>query len=256
MNFKWNPNLYDNNHDFVFKYGEEVVELLHPQKHETILDLGCGTGDLTKKIAELSKKVIGIDNSLEMVRTARNKYPNISFQQADARDFKLQEQFDAVFSNAVLHWVPQADKVINNVNQHLKIGGRFVVEFGGKGCNNATISMLTHLLDENNFNYPAIKDSIYFPSISEYSGLLEKTGFEVNYALLFDRPTELKGGTDGLTNFIEMFLNWLFKEVADADKKRIIQITNEKLKHVLFNGTSWIADYRRIRVAATKKQDK
>jgi len=255
MKFNWNPELYDDKHDFVFKFGEEIVKLLNPQNNETILDIGCGTGDLTKKIAELSGKVIGIDNSNEMIHTAKKKYPEILFIHADAKDYQLDNKFDAIFSNAVLHWIPQADIMIQNANRHLKIGSRYVVEFGGKGCNYSIINTLKEQLDKEGLDYPSIESMLYYPSISQYSKLLENNGFEVNLALLFDRPTELKGGINGLHDFIEMFLNWLFKHVSDSDKSAIIEKTIDKLKPKIFNGTSWIADYRRIRIVAHKKND-
>jgi ubiquinone/menaquinone biosynthesis C-methylase UbiE len=253
MKFNWNPNLYDDKHDFVFKFGEEIVNLLNPQKDEIILDIGCGTGDLTKKISDSSKMVVGLDNSTEMIKAAQEKYPEITFFNADGKDFQLDYIFDAVFSNAVLHWIPEADKVIKNINKHLKIGGRFVAEFGGKDCVNKIISALTEILDNEKISYPKIDDMLYYPSIGQYSGLLEKYGFEVNYVVLFDRPTELKDEVDGLNNFIEMFFNWLFVNVSDNNKSRIIKIANDRLKSEMFKGTAWIADYRRIRIVAYKK---
>lgn len=253
MKMNWNPNLYDEKHDYVFKYGEEVVSLLDPKKNETILDLGCGTGELTKKISERSKTVIGLDSSSEMIQIAKEKYPDITFVHSDGRDFKLDNVFDAVFSNAALHWIPEADKVIQNINKHLQTGGRLVAEFGGKGNINRVISTIIKLLDKDNIVYPKVHDVFYYPSISQYSSILEKYGFEVNFALLFDRPTVLKGGEAGLNNFIEMFLYWLFVNVSTHDKMRIIKIANDKLKSDLFNGSTWIADYRRIRIVAKKK---
>ncbi len=255
MKFNWNPDLYDNKHDFVFKFGEEIVKLLNPQSNETILDIGCGTGDLTGKIAELCGKVTGIDNSREMIQCAQKKHPGISFIHADAKDCQLNAKFDAIFSNAVLHWIPQADIMIQNANRHLKTGGRYVVEFGGKGCNDSIINTLKEQLENEGLDYPSLESILYFPSVSQYSTLLENNGFEVNLALLFDRPTELKGGINGLQNFIEMFLNWLFKHVSDSDKSTIIKSTIEILKPKIFNGTSWIADYRRIRIVAYKKNE-
>ena len=118
MKFDWNPDLYDNKHDFVLKFGEEIIKLLNLQKNEKILDIGCGTGDLTKKIAKLCEKVTGIDNSNEMIQTAKKKYPEISFIHADAKDYQLEYKFDAIFSNAVLHWIPQADIMIKNARTH------------------------------------------------------------------------------------------------------------------------------------------
>ena len=103
MKFNWNPNLYDEKHDFVFKFGEEIVHLLNPKKDEIILDLGCGTGDVTKMISDSSKMVVGLDSSLEMFQAAQKKYPEITFFNADGKNFLLDNVFDAVFSNAVLH---------------------------------------------------------------------------------------------------------------------------------------------------------
>ena len=210
---------------------------------------------MTKKIAGLSRKVIGIDNSSEMIQTAKNKYPEISFIHADAKDFQLDNKFDAIFSNAVLHWIPQADIMIRNANRHLKTGGRYVVEFGGKGCNYSIINTLKEQLDKEGLDYPGLESMLYYPSVSEYSTVLENNGFEVNLALLFDRPTELKGGINGLHDFIEMFLNWMFKDISDPDKSAIIKRTIDILKPQIFNGTSWIADYRRIRIVAHKKKE-
>jgi trans-aconitate methyltransferase len=252
MKFTWNPDLYDGKHDFVFKFGEEIVNLLDPQENENILDLGCGTGDLTKMISGSCNKVIGLDSSLEMILAAQRKYPDLTFLISDAKDFKIDTVFDAVFSNAVLHWIPDAEIVIQNISKHLKTGGRFVAEFGGKGCVNKIISTLTEILDSYKIRYPAIEDTLYYPSIAEYSKLLEQNGFEVNYALLFDRPTELKGGTDGLNNFIEMFLNWLFKNTSETDISKIISIANDKLRPEMFKQNAWVADYRRIRIKAIK----
>lgn len=255
MKFDWDPDLYDKKHDFVFKFGEEIVKLLNPRKNETILDIGCGTGDLTKRIAELCEKVIGIDNSNEMIQAAKKKYPEISFIHTDAKNYQLDNKFDAIFSNAVLHWIPQADIMIKNANRHLKIGGRYVVEFGGKGCNYSIINTLKEQLDRDKLDHPNVDDMLFYPSVSQYSTLLENNGFEVNLAMLFDRPTELKGGINGLHDFIEMFLNWLFRNVSGSDKFTIIAKTIDILKPQIFNGTSWIADYRRIRIVAHKKNE-
>ncbi len=255
MSNSWNPNLYVEKHDYVFKYGEEIITLLAPENNESILDIGCGTGDLTKKISDSCKKVIGLDNSVEMIRAAIEKYPEITFIVADAKEFQIDRKFDAVFSNAALHWMPQAEKVIQNINKHLRIGGRFVAELGGKKCVNRIITALTDMMDLKKIDYPDIPETIYYPSIGEYSGLLESNGFELIYAVLFDRPTELKDGIKGLHYFIEMFFNWLFVNVTATDKSDIIETACDRLKPELFNGKSWVADYRRLRITAIKEMD-
>src|SRR5699024_1996794 len=130
---QWDATLYDDKHAYVAEYGKGVLELLYPQKGESIVDLGCGTGDLTKEIAESRANVIGIDASKQMLEKAADKYPYISFLQADANTFQLEAPCDAIFSNAVLHWIQTPEQVIESVYANLKHGGRFVAEFGGKG---------------------------------------------------------------------------------------------------------------------------
>ena len=253
MKVTWNPNLYDDKHDFVYKYGEEIVQLLNPQKGEIILDLGSGTGDLTKQIGDACQEVIGLDYSKDMIQTAQAKYPNIPFILADGKNFKLDKTFDAVFSNATLHWIPQAEPVIKNIYKHLKVGGRFVAEFGGKGCVNKIITTLTAVLDEKNINYPPVKSVLYYPSVGEYAKLLEKNGFELAYGALFDRPTELKSGYEGMANWIQMFLHWALNILTATEKKEIFDIVSKRLENEMFDGEKWLADYRRIRIVAIKK---
>lgn len=255
MKFAWNPTLYNEKHDFVYKYGEELVTLLAPKQGELILDLGCGTGELTKTIADTSATVVGIDNSLEMIERARNKYQDISFQHMDATALDLDVAFDAVFSSSVLHWITKPEVVMQNLNRHLRVGGRFVAEFGGKGCINKIITAITQTLEENGVTYPPLEDSLYYPSISQYSQALENHGFEVRLAMLFERPTELQGDADGLKNFIEMFLNWLFANVAAERKAQYIAQVEEKLKSELLRDSTWVADYMRIRILAVKLND-
>jgi trans-aconitate methyltransferase len=109
---KWDSSLYDQKHSFVFKYGEEVLALLNPQRGERILDVGCGTGHLTKLIVEAGAEVVGIDSSPEMIEAARAACPDINFVVADAANFSFTEPFDAVFSNAALHWVTEAEQAV------------------------------------------------------------------------------------------------------------------------------------------------
>src|SRR5579863_1826995 len=129
----WNPTLYDARHAFVWEKARGLIDLLAPQPGERILDLGCGTGQLASEIASVGATVVGVDRSPEMIAEARMKFPELRFDVADARALPFAQEFDAVFSNATLHWIPQADQVIVGVVRALKPGGRFVAEFGGKG---------------------------------------------------------------------------------------------------------------------------
>jgi trans-aconitate methyltransferase len=130
---EWNANLYDAKHAFVWKYGADLVPLLAPQSGERILDIGCGTGHLTAQIAESGARVVGVDRSPEMATAARKAYPKLQFEVADARDLPFRDEFDAVFSNAMLHWIREPELVVRSVRNALRPGGRFVAEFGGKG---------------------------------------------------------------------------------------------------------------------------
>ena len=191
----WNSALYEKNHAFVWQYGESIVELLAPKAGEQILDLGCGTGQLTEKIAQTGAYVQGIDSSLSMIFTAKDNYPHIKFSVADARNFQVEEPLDAVFSNAVLHWIKQPDAVINCVEQALKPGGRFVAEFNCEGHVGAIVGAhLSVALSEISGQEPEALNPWYCPSRDEYAGLLEQHGFDVREALLVEHLTPLVGG--------------------------------------------------------------
>src|ERR1700758_742036 len=120
----WDSALYEDRHSFVWKKAGDLVELLDPKPAERILDLGCGTGHLTAKIAATGAEVTGLDSSTSMIAQARQNFPALKFALADARDFQFDEPFDAVFSNAALHWVHDAEAVIRCVAAALRSGGR------------------------------------------------------------------------------------------------------------------------------------
>ncbi|MEG4206356.1 methyltransferase domain-containing protein [Microcoleus sp. Pol7_A1] len=252
----WNTSLYEQKHAFVWQYGESLLKLVAPQAGERILDLGCGTGQLTEKIAQSGASVQGIDSSLSMISTAKVNYPHINFAAADARDFKVEYLLDAVFSNAVLHWIKPPDAVINCVEKALKPGGRFVAEFGGKGNVGAIVRALLSVLSEIGCQEPEALNPWYFPTIGEYAGLLEKQGFDVGYAVLFDRPTPLEGGSAGMVNWIEMFASGFFSGLSDDVRSQVINAVEERLRSALYRDGNWIADYRRIRVVAIKKSSR
>ena len=249
----WNTALYEQQHAFVWQYGESLLELLAPKTGEQILDLGCGTGQLTEKIAESGAFVQGIDSSLSMIAKAKCNYPQLDFAVCDARDFEVGEPLDAVFSNAVLHWIHEPDAVINCVKKALKPGGRFVAEFGGKGNVQAIVTELLSVLSEIGARDTQALNPWYFPSIGEYAGLLEKQGFDVGYAVLVDRPTPLEGGSAGMANWIEMFAGGFLSGLSEEVRSRAILAVEERLRPALYRDGNWIADYRRIRVVAVKQ---
>ncbi|MBO3463936.1 methyltransferase domain-containing protein [Aetokthonos hydrillicola Thurmond2011] len=249
---QWNTTLYEGKHSFVWERAEDLFKLLSPQVGERILDLGCGTGQLTEKIAAAGSVAIGIDADSSMVEKARHNYPHLQFAVADARDFKVEQPCDAIFSNAVLHWIPESDAVIRSIYQALKPGGRFVAEFGGKGNVKAITQELFSVLEAMNLTSSTTFIPWYFPSIGEYTSCLEKHGFEVIYAALLDRPTPLSDGDAGMANWLEMFANRFFLGLSAEQKTNVIHAVEDRLKPMLYQDGTWIADYRRIRVVALK----
>ncbi len=245
---KWDSDLYDQKHSFVTKYGEDLLSLLQAQPEERILDIGCGSGHLTKRIADAGAEVIGLDSSPEMIATAQTAYPGINFIVADASDFSFAESFDAVFSNAALHWVERAEAAVICMARALKPGGRFVVEFGGKG----NIAGIARALEQaiHHLHGRKVNADNYFPAIGEYTSLLEKHGLEPVSALLFDRPTKLEGGEEGLENWIKMFRRELVVGFSDAERQAIFAEVKSALRDKLFRDGNWFADYRRLRIVA------
>jgi len=248
---KWNASLYDQQHDFVSKYGEDVIALLNPQPGENILDLGCGTGDLAALIKNSGANVRGLDSSEEMIATARKKYPDIPFDQQSADQFSYDRPFDAVFSNATLHWVLNKEKAVHCIYDCLKPGGRLVAEFGGKGNVASIVNALKQALTKRGFHDRAAKTIWYFPSLSAYTTLLEENGFRVRFAAHFDRETELKD-EQGIKNWLRQF-GRAYLEGLDADiVNDLLTDVEEQVRPANFREGKWYADYKRLRVMAVR----
>ena len=246
MSKGWDAGLYESDHAFVWKYGAELLPLLNPKAGERILDLGSGTGQLTAEIASAGAETLGIDASAEMIGQARQNYPKLKFQLADARTFTVNEPFDAVFSNAALHWVLEARAAVQRIYAALKPGGRFVAEFGGKGNIvriNAAVQAVGTADPLANF---------YFPNISEYSSILESEGFEVGFATLFDRPTELEDPVRGMEQWLLMFQQKALAAIPKEKWPEAFRQIEAKLQGDLFYDGKWHVDYRRIRIAAKR----
>lgn len=250
----WDVSRYKDDHSFVHEYGEALIEYLEPVSEKRVLVLGCGTGELTYEMHERGAEVIGIDNSEEMLAKAQANYPNCRFIREDARDFAFDDPFDAVFSNAVLHWIPDEDHaaLLSSVSDALTDGGRFVAECGGVGNVRSIIDAVQR--EMNTLGYD-IEHSWYFPSIGEYTPRLELHGFEVRYATLFDRPVDLDGGEEGLASWLRMFGDSLFKPLSEDEKEKVIRATEVTLRDELFDKGSWTADYRRLRFTAVLKDE-
>ena len=250
---QWDASLYDDKHSFVWRYGEAVVELLAPKAGERVLDVGCGTGHLTNKIAASGATVLGIDVSPEMIGRARVLYPDLRFEIADATSFHFDEPFDAVFSNAALHWIEEQDQVTDCVRRALKTGGRFVAEFGGKHNTQEIKGALYRAAEAAGCAVTQEVKFRYFPSIGEHATLLEAHGFIVSYAIYFERPTPLEGGEHGMKNFLEMFANNVLDGFPPEKRDEVIERAENEMRAGLYRDGRWIADYKRIRVVAIKQ---
>ena len=248
----WDADLYDGKHAFVFGFGQDLVSLLAPQPGERVLDLGAGTGHLTAAIAAAGATVVGIDASPEMVAAARRQHPGLEFFEGDARSFPRPGPFDAVFSNATLHWIPDATAVARNVAAHLRPGGRFVAEFGGHGNIAHIIAGLGQAAEE--VAGVRISNPWYFPMVGAYAGLLERCGLEVRFAQLFDRPTRLDEGERGMQNWLAMFAGPVLGQVPESRRAAVIRRAEELMRPELFRDGAWLADYRRLRVAAYRTE--
>lgn len=238
----WNAACYQNQCSYVWQHGEGLLSLLDPQPGEHILDLGCGTGQLTDKIAASGAMVIGLDSDRAMIAQAQANYPH-TFQVANAASFQLEEPVDAVFSNAALHWVTQAEAAARCVALALKPGGRFVAEFGGKGNVQTILSALESASGRTALN------PWYFPSLGEYAMLLERVGLEAVSALLFDRPTPL--GKSGLAGWLEMFGQRFFADLSAEEWAKVVKDVETSVPQLCKQG-EWVADYRRLRIVAIK----
>jgi trans-aconitate methyltransferase len=252
MTNQWNAAQYDAKHAFVYEKAKGLVDLLAPKAGERILDLGCGTGVLTAEIASRGAEILGVDRSEEMISQARKKFPALRFELLDARELRFNAEFDAVFSNAVLHWIPEPEQVIAGVARALKLGGRFVTEFGGKGNIPKLIEGFHRAFSALRMREPEGMSPWYYPSVAEYAGLLERHGLEVREASLFDRPTVLEDGERGLENWIRMFRQTLIESMGEESGQRWIREVERQCRADLFHDGSWVLDYRRLRIAAWK----
>lgn len=250
---QWDAARYDGGHSFVWKYGASVIELLAPRAEERILDLGCGTGHLTAEIAARGARVIGIDRSPDMIEQARKLYPDLRFEIADAVDFNFDEPFDAVFSNAVIHWIRDQDALLSNVYRALKPAGRFVAEMGGKGNLRAIKGALHGAIQSAGFSAGEEASFRFFASVGEYATLLERHGFTVTQTFYFERPTALEGGEAGLRDWLEVFADNELNPVPIEKRGDVIREIEGRLRAELYRDKTWYADYRRLRIAATKQ---
>lgn len=251
MNIRWDAEKYSADFSYVHQYGNDVMGLISAAPGSRALDLGCGNGALTQALRDKGYQAIGLDASGELLAIARKNHPDIEFIQGDATDFALPEPVEVVFSNAVFHWIDKErqPEMLRCVHRALRAGGQLVFEFGGFGNNRLIHAALEQVFSERGYSYSM---PFYFPSIGEYASLLEQNGFEVKYALLFDRPTELLG-ENGLMEWMSMFVKTPFAAVGSvSDKEAMMHAVQNLLRSSLFIDGKWYADYVRIRMKALR----
>lgn len=248
----WDADLYDKSFGFIAEFGAGLVELLAPRAGERIIDLGCGIGQHSAQFAAAGCDVVGVDADAEMIALARQKYPDIEFICARAEDFTVSGPVDAVFSNAVLHWVKQPEPAIINVFKALRPGGRFVAEMGAHRNVVTVTEALYQALAEQSVAREAVDFPWYFPRSGEYSSLLEVGGFDVTHSHYFNRPTPLDHCPNGLSDWIEMFGQNFLAAAPTGSAAGIMARAEEICRERLFRDGRWMTDYTRLRFRAER----
>jgi len=242
----WNPDEYKKHTSFVSELALPVVDLLDPKAGEKVLDLGCGDGTLALEIEHRGAEVLAVDLSEEMVQKAKEN--GIEAMVSSVTDLPFKEEFDAVFSNAVLHWVKQSDLAVDNIAKALKRGGRFVAEFGGKGNVHHLVQAM-ELAFKKHPEFGAFVNPWYFPSSAEYKTKLERNGFTVEYIELIPRPTPM----EDIGKWLEIFANGVTIHLGKEQFELFKADCKEYLKeHIYTKDDGWVIDYVRLRVKATK----
>ncbi len=252
MSREWNAALYDQHHRFVADLARDMVSELGPEAGETVLDLGCGSGRMTEWLLEAGAHALGVDPDPKMVEAARARCPGADIRQLDARELG-DIRVDSVISNATLHWIPDAEKVVAELARVLtasrgrpSYSGRVVAEFGGHG-NIATLREAVKRALARRGQAVDWSKRWYFPRLGEYTSLLERHGFEVSFARWWPRPTQLDDGAAGLKNWVRMFLSDVLAEHATDD---FYSEVDDFCRPTLWHSDHWELDYVRLRVHA------
>ena len=243
----WDPDRYDRNARFVSDLGQPVLDLLAPRAGERILDLGCGDGVLTERLVAAGCRVVGVDGSPAQVAAARAR--GLDAHVMDGQALTFENEFDAVFSNAAMHWMKRADAVIAGVHRALHPGGRFVGELGGEGCVAIIRAALVAALERRGIDGTAL-DPWYFPDVASYGQRLAAAGFTVRWIALIPRPTPLPGD---VTGWLETFAESFTGALPARERPEFLAEVREALRPLLCDASgAWTADYVRLRFAAAR----
>lgn len=251
----WDPQRYAQNAAFVAAGGAPLLELLAPRPGEHILDLGCGDGVLTRKLADTGALVTGLDASEPMLISARRAFPELKFEFGSADALTYESEFDAIFSNAALHWVPRADDVARGMFRALRPGGRFVAEFGGYGNVQVVRDAVARAAAKLGLQQiPRPFAPWYFPRLGEYGALLEGAGFEVSAAWLFPRPSPMPDSAErrGIAEWLAIFAGSYFAQLSELERAALFDEVARLAEPQLFRDGMWWLDYVRLRVVARR----
>jgi trans-aconitate methyltransferase len=241
----WDPSTYAHNARFVADMGSPLLELLNAKPGERVLDLGCGDGALTLKIAAIGAQVLGVDGSTEQIAAAVQA--GVDARVVDGHALPFSQEFDAVFSNAALHWMLRPDDVLSGVARALRPGGRFVAELGGHANVASIVVALLAVVRRYEAGH-TVTSPWCFPTADEYETKLKQHGFSVDRIALIHRPTPLPTGMAGwMKTFARPFIGALPMEDQDAAIAEAIDLLRPALCDA--NG-NWIADYVRLRFVA------
>ena len=247
----WDPHAYATHAAFVPALGNAALELLAPRADERILDLGCGDGVLTEKLVAAGATVVGVDADPAMVAAAVAK--GLDARVGDGRRLAFEQEFDAVFSNAALHWMGEPAPVVAGVFRALKPGGRFVGEFGGHGNIAAIRVAVRAVLVARGYRVPSVEEN-YYPTAAEYRDALQAGGFTVDSCAIVPRPTPI---ASGMSAWLQTFRGGFIDAAGVPPEKRqqVIEDTRAMLRPILADASgNWTADYVRLRFAARKPE--
>lgn len=246
----WNGSTYDHSLHFVSKYGQELFSLLEPGEGESILDLGCGTGDLAGQMATLGANVTGVDASLDMLARARGKYRDVQFIHCDAHQYKTYGTYDKILSNAEIHWMKDIKKVMRNMHHSLKKDGILVCEFGASGNMHHIIQAYTEILNQKGEDI-TLRNPWTFLDEQTFVTMLEEIGFTIQSASTFDRMTPLDG-KNGLKDWLHSFHHIFMSDFEEQEREEAYKRIMDETKNELWINGTWHVDYKRLRVCARK----